>query len=253
MSQVIAEGGNIFRTKEGQPATQRIDQAAVLPTVRWLEKITGLPLVDNMLGSTGRAPTSGDLDLAVDPSQHSKQQLAQKLESWAQAQGLDPREYVRKSGISVHFRAPIMGQDDQGHVQVDFMFGDPEWMKFSMAGGQPNSPFKGLHRHLLLSSIAKSLGLKWSHSQGLISRATDQVISRDPDQIAEYLLGPGSTRQHMATVESIVDRIRRSPDYSSMVAQAREDFAREGLRLPEPVTESDSHWFRRITDSLLRP
>ena len=57
---ILNEGGNIFKNAEGQPATQRINQADVEPTLKWLEKITGLNHVDNMLGSTGIKPTSGD-------------------------------------------------------------------------------------------------------------------------------------------------------------------------------------------------
>ena len=49
---ILNEGGNIFKNAEGQPATQRINQADVEPTLKWLEKITGLNHVDNMLGST---------------------------------------------------------------------------------------------------------------------------------------------------------------------------------------------------------
>ena len=54
---ILNEGGNIFKNAEGQPATQRINQADVEPTLKWLEKITGLNHVDNMLGSTGIKPT----------------------------------------------------------------------------------------------------------------------------------------------------------------------------------------------------
>ena len=47
----INEGGNIFKNPTGQPATQRINQADVDPTIAWLEKITGLPLQSNKLGN----------------------------------------------------------------------------------------------------------------------------------------------------------------------------------------------------------
>ena len=50
---ILNEGGNVFKTADGQDATQRINQADVEPTLKWLEKITGLNHVDNMLGSTG--------------------------------------------------------------------------------------------------------------------------------------------------------------------------------------------------------
>ena len=55
---ILGEGGNVFKDADGNPRTQRINLADIKPTVAWLEKITGLPLVDNMLGSTGTKPTS---------------------------------------------------------------------------------------------------------------------------------------------------------------------------------------------------
>ena len=78
----LLEGGNIFK---GDLATVRINQADVLPTVVWLEKYTGLPLQDNMLGTTGRKDTSGDLDLGVDNKSITKEQLVAKLGEVAKA------------------------------------------------------------------------------------------------------------------------------------------------------------------------
>ena len=91
-------GGNVFKNLDGQALTQRINQTDVKPTVAWLEQMTNLPLLDNMLGSTGRKPTSGDLDLAVDANEISKDQLEAHLKSWAASQKLKPDEYVKKTG-----------------------------------------------------------------------------------------------------------------------------------------------------------
>ena len=77
---ILNEGGNVFKDADGAPKTQRINQADVEPTVAWLEKLTGLPLLDNMLGSTGQKPTSGDLDLAVDINNTSKEEALSALE-----------------------------------------------------------------------------------------------------------------------------------------------------------------------------
>ena len=44
MSQ-INEGGNIFKNPTGEPATQRINQADVDPTIAWLEKIKARKLI----------------------------------------------------------------------------------------------------------------------------------------------------------------------------------------------------------------
>ena len=45
----LKEGGNIFKDEDGNIVTQRINRADVDPTLKWLENITGLPLVDAKL------------------------------------------------------------------------------------------------------------------------------------------------------------------------------------------------------------
>jgi hypothetical protein len=105
----IFEGGNVFKDAQGQPLTQRINQADVAATIAWVEQVTGIKFPqDRWLGSTGRKPTSGDLDLAVDLGETTKEQVAAGLTQWATSQGLDPREWVRKLG-EVHLRTPIGG------------------------------------------------------------------------------------------------------------------------------------------------
>lgn len=230
---LIKEGGNVFKDENGGPGTQRINKADVAPTIKWLEKITGLELLDNALGTTGKKDTSGDLDIAVDVSKLSKEDLV----SIFTKAGYD-KSYVKKSGDSVHFKTPINGDEKNGFVQTDFMFGDPEWMKFSMAGGAQDSQFKGMHRHLLLSSIAKAQGLKWSYKNGLVNRETGEVITKDPNKIAEMLLGKGKTREDMASVESVNNAIKQRSDYEDLIAQAKEDFSKEGLELPKSLNES---------------
>ena len=54
----IKEGGNVFKDADGAILTTRINQTDVKPTVQWLEQLTGLPLMDNMLGSTGQKPNN---------------------------------------------------------------------------------------------------------------------------------------------------------------------------------------------------
>lgn len=228
----LREGGNIFKDENKVPVTQRINKADVDPTLKWLESFIKLDLVNNKLGSTGLTPTSGDLDIAVDANAISKDELVETLTKWAEYYGQDPKDWVRKSGISVHFKTPIKGKGSNGYVQTDFMFTDDlEWMKFAMQGAA-GSEFKGSHRHILMSSIAKHLGLQWSGGVGLKSRETGNVVSKDPDEIAKILLGPQGQAEDFRSVEAVIERIRDNPEYEEMVADARENFARDGLELP---------------------
>ena len=86
----LLEGGNVFKDGDGNPLTGRINQSDVAQTVQWIETLTGIEFPrERWLGSTGRKPTSGDLDLAVDASQVTKEQLAARLTQWAQSHGED--------------------------------------------------------------------------------------------------------------------------------------------------------------------
>jgi hypothetical protein len=218
---ILLEGGNVFKDQQGNPLTQRINLQDVKPTVQFLQSLTGLELLDNMLGSTGRKATSGDLDLAVDATKTSKDQLVAKLK----AKGVDDID-IAKSGDSVHYKAPINGDPQNGYVQTDFMFGNPDWQKFSLnvAG---DSEFKGVHRHILLASIAKARGLKWSYKYGLVVRESNKVLSVDPDEIAKILIG--GSRKDLASVETIIAKAKQDPEYDKLVADAKESFARDGL------------------------
>ena len=226
---ILKEGGNIFKDESGRALTQRINQTDVKPTIAWLEQLTGLELQDNTLGSTGRKPTSGDLDLAVDANQITKEQLVAKLTQWAQSHNLKPEEWIRKSGISVHLRTPINGRPDNGYVQTDFMFlKDVPFSKFILSA-PGDSEYRGVDRNILINSMAKSMGYKLSQVAGLQDRVTSSLITNDPDKLAKLLLNPRATADDLHSVETIVAALAKDPKRDAKLADAREHFAREGV------------------------
>tara|TARA_B100000424_G_C22933200_1_gene496419 strand:+ start:784 stop:1500 length:717 start_codon:yes stop_codon:yes gene_type:complete len=224
---LLKEGGNIF------PDTQRINQADVDPTLKWLENVVLLPLIDSKLGSTGLKSTSGDLDIAVNQEEITKQQLVDRLTKWCMNNGLDPKEWISKTGISVHFKTPIRGNVENGFVQTDLMFGNPEWMKWSLRGSNDQSQFKGVHRHLLMASIAKAKGMKWSANKGLLQRSDNKLISNKPTEIAKLLLGPNGQADDLESVETIWTKIKDLPNEKELTADARAAFEKDKLVLPE--------------------
>lgn len=220
---LLVEGGNVFQ------GTQRIKLADIDKTIDWLEDKSGLSLKDNMLGTTGKKADSGDLDLGVDKNKVDQNALISKLT----ANGIDKSD-IKKSGTNVHVKTPIAGDPKNGFVQSDFMFNDDvDFMKFSMQGGAKDSPYKGVHKHLVLASIAKAQGMKWSYLNGLVDRATNKVISKNPSEIATKLLGPGAKQEDLISVEAIVKAIKNKPQYEEWVSQARQDLAKDGLELPK--------------------
>jgi hypothetical protein len=237
----LFEGGNVFKEPKGGPATARISRENVVPTVQWLEQLTGLNLQDNMLGSTGRAATSGDLDLGVDSTKISKDVLIKQLLK----RGIKADD-IKKSGDAVHLKTPILGDASNGYVQTDFMFSDnPNLQQFALKGGSEGSDFKGVHRAILLASIAKAQNMKWSPKFGLVDRETNEVISADPKEIAVKLLGQGYAPKDLNTVETIIKAVKDRPDFEQLVADAKENFSRDNLVLPEsrPLPGTGA-WFR---------
>lgn len=256
----IFEGGNVFKDKMGVPLTRRIKQGEIAGTIKWLESVTGLDLHgDNdpgtnypvkWLGSTGKKADSGDLDLAVELSDTTKPELKAHLDSYVSGQKQDPRDFVRMSGEAVHFKTPILGDANNGFVQTDFMFmPNIDWGSFFLSGGT-DSQYKGMFRNVLMSSIAKAQGLKAS-AKGITSRTTDNVITMDPDRAAEMLLGQGMKRGNLKNVESIYRALANHPDRDAKLKDFREYLAREGVKEPDTVSESDVGFLARLRDRIV--
>jgi hypothetical protein len=253
----LLEGGNVFKDADGRPVTQRINQTDVKSTLAWLEELVpGLDLQGNTLGSTGIKATSGDLDIAVDATQVTKEQMVAQLTRWAQSHGFKPEEWVKKSGTAVHFKTPINGNPAQGFVQTDFMFlQNVPWSKFVLGAMPADSKYKGKERNVLMNSIAKSMGYKLNQIAGIADRATNQVITDDPDQVAKMLLNKSATRQDLASVENILQALSTDPKREEKLADFREHMKREGLpflesaELFQPVT--DTYFLARLRDRIV--
>ena len=253
----ITEGGNVFRDANGRALTQRINQTDVKSTLAWLEELVpGLDLQGNTLGSTGIKDTSGDLDIAVDSTQVSKEQMVAQLTRWAQSHGFKPEEWIKKTGAAVHFRTPINGRPDLGFVQTDFMFlQNVPWSKFVLGAMPAESKYKGRERNVLMNSIAKSMGYKLNQLAGIADRATNKLITDDPDQVAKMLLNKTATRQDLASVENILQAIANDPQREAKLADFREHMKREGLpflesaELLRPV--SDVNFLARLRDRIV--
>ena len=247
----LLEGGNVFKDAEGNPLTGRINQSDVPATVAWLEQLTGIEFPrEHWLGSTGKAATSGDMDLAVDANQVSKEQLAAKLTQWIVGHKLPPAEWIKKGG-EVHLRTPIQGRPDLGYVQTDFMFfPNLDWGTFYYNQGA-GSAYKGMNRAVLMSSLAKHYGLKLG-ANGVFSRTSNQLLTMDPDEAARMILGPKATRDNLSTVETIFAALARDKDREAKIKDFREYLTKEGLQQPDAVTEdADTYFLARLRDRIV--
>ena len=254
----IFEGGNVFKDVNGQSLTQRINQTDVKSTLSWLEELVpGLDLQNNTLGSTGIKATSGDLDIAVDSTQVSKEQMVAQLGRWASSHGFKPEEWIRKSGNSVHFKTPINGRPDLGYVQTDFMFlTDMNFSKWILGPMPEQSKFKGADRFILMNSLGKIVGVKMNINSGMHDRATNKLISNDPDKIAQMLLSnKNANRNDLSSVESMLSMLTKDPQREQKLADFRDYMKREGrpflesTELYQPVT--DVNFLSRLRDRIV--
>jgi len=268
---IVLEGGNIFKTEQG-PITQRIATKDVHPTIIFIEKITGLTFdEEDWLGTTGKKNdpdgafennSSGDLDLNTDANKVSKEQLIAKLSAWLKSQGVDEAEimntgrtktdgWIKDAGDQVHFRTPIAGNAET-FVQTDFMFTDnPDFQRGAKRGG--TMQFSGRERAILLSSIARGRGLKFSPKFGLVDPAQDDtVVASNWNDIAEMLLGTGATEKDTLTVESMIAFLKGKPGYEELVAPFKDTLEKAGKSLPESVTAKvgTTDWFSQLSERL---
>ena len=279
---ILKEGGNVFKTQDG-PLTQRIPTKAVHPTIQFIEKITGLTFdEEDWLGTTGKKNdpdgsfennSSGDLDLNTDLNKVSKEELKAKLVAWCKKQGIPDDKimniskkdmvaktgdknsvaftggYIHDAGDQVHFRTPIQGSDV--FVQTDFMLTtNPKFQRGAKRGGTPS--YGGKDRAILLSSIARGRGYKFSPKFGVVDpNKGDEVIADNWDEIATVLLGQGATEKDTHTVESIVAYLRKDPNFDELITPFRDAMEKAGKTLPEAVIETlaDKH-LRRLKDLL---
>ena len=151
------------------PDVGAIHHSEIAPTLQRLEKQLGIPLLKNALGSVGKKEFSGDIDIAVQLDKDQQDEFQKKLE---QTQGLD---FIRKTSVFIT-SADIVGYDPKkqaddiertGKVQIDFMPGDVEFMKNyyhsphskSMSKDGKHSNYKGVHRNIMIASIAGVLNV----------------------------------------------------------------------------------------------
>jgi DNA polymerase/3'-5' exonuclease PolX len=199
---ILLEGGNIFKG-----ATRRIKRQEVPSTVEYLESITGLNIKDNLLGSTGKTETSGDIDVCVDESLMSKDTLISMLLD----RGAKLKEDIVKSGISVSYKTPIYSNNTTptgDFVQTDFMFTSScDYLKWFYSS-EEKLPYKGRDKNILLSSIASSKGYTLS-MKGLSNKQTKELVSLNPKEIIKLVLGKDATTQDGKSIASIIMYLKK--------------------------------------------
>lgn len=253
---ILTEGGNVWPdvdpfSKAEAPIILKTAQNAMPP---------GIELIP--VGSAGHKASSGDMDIMVDADSvinYYKVKNEKEARAAMKADMLSKGYDSALTGINVHIKIPNQGS----FAQVDIMLvkNAGEVSKFHQHDYSiEKTPFKGVHKHILLSSIAKETktdqypyGLMWSGFQGLFARDQNgkksDLVSQNADQVAKILLNPNATAADLGNVERILAALPQGiNDPRAQHALADPNWPKnEEIQRP-PVGTNE--WFRYTMDSL---
>lgn len=201
--ELLLMGGNAFKHIELIRINRKDIDATLLDISKKLKipRLTYEYLKNNLMGSVGKQPTSGDIDIALDKRDFNLRTINLK------AREVLGNNFVHSKGVKggqLNVAWPIAGNVDKGYIQVDFISGNPEWLKFSHHSPGEISKYKGVYISTMLGILSKMMkdyelydpdteeriarvGLGYNLEQGLkrfwkLQRRPGQGLSKvDPD------------------------------------------------------------------------
>ena len=154
-SEVISEGGSM-------PGVGAIHIDEINPTLIPLEKELGIDLRNNALGSVGKREFSGDIDVALKIDTDKIPEFVERLKKSSQIMDIAKSSVIMTKVKIMDFdETKEDGRPRTGYVQVDFMPGDPDWLKtYYHSPNEKDSQYKGVYRNLMIASIAGNLDIE---------------------------------------------------------------------------------------------
>lgn len=232
-------GGNIFKNIATSIPKDRIE-----PTIKAYTKALGeiFPMKAHSLtffepvGSAGKKPISGDLDLAIDSTHITRSFTSNELQKW----GIDWDDWndlyskihkrartathqmskmralltlisakITENNIDVNDRVTAGNiftcfeqHDDNGptgeFVQIDWMVGDIDWLRWSYYS-HGEQGLKGLHRTQFLVALFSEIGYTFSHFSGIKEKKTSEWTITSPEDALQLLSGHYGMVTHSQT------------------------------------------------------
>lgn len=233
----------------------KVSRWEIEPTLNALSEKVGIELeylLGNLLGSVGKKDYSGDIDIAMQYRNDNTVSTfyTMCLEEFGE-------DNVVRHGKNVHIKFPIAEYEPEpddpqprtGFVQVDFLFGDIDFMKiYSYAPSPEESDYAGTHRNLGIISICRwldriesperdsydrpieTIRWKWSPVDGLVKvirKSKRNKVNRNKWNVSQYdvyismplkdkrsivgvlFKGVGGMEQ-IDTLENIINGVKRS-------------------------------------------
>ena len=231
-------GGNIFKN-----IATAIPRDRVEPTIEAYTKALGeiFPMKAHSLtffepvGSAGKKPISGDLDLAIDYThivrsftsdeigkwgiewddwnalytkihkrsrtatyQMSKMRALLTLISAKLTEKMDVNDRVTAGNIFTCFEQHDESGPTGDFVQVDWMVGDIDWLQWSYYSHGEIS-LKGLHRTQFLVALFSEIGYTFNHFSGIKEKKTSEWMITTPEDALQLLSSHYGDIEHSQT------------------------------------------------------
>jgi hypothetical protein len=145
---ILSEGGSM-------PGVGPIHIDEIEPTLDALEKVLKIDLKNNVLGSVGKKEFSGDIDVAIQVEPDKIPELVQRLEATPEIMDIAKSSVIMTKVKIVNYdQSKQASKPRTGYVQVDFMPGDPGWMKtYYHSPSEKESKYKGVFRNIMIATI----------------------------------------------------------------------------------------------------
>jgi len=222
-SNILAEGGSM-------PGVGDIHISEIGPTLDRLQNILKIDLHNNTLGSVGKRQFSGDIDIALHIEPEDIPSFVKKLETIPEIMDIS-KSSVIMTKVKIENYDPDKSSNGKrtGFVQVDFMPGDPGWLKtYYHSPSEKESKYKGVFRNVMMATIAavydrqdseekledgrslESLRYLWSPRDGLVKvkrtptprKSGDGYTKANTDEI---VAGPWKTPDDIIKVLNLGD------------------------------------------------
>ena len=147
-----------FMINEGgaMPGVGAIHIDEITPTLQALEKSIGVDLMNNTLGSVGKRQFSGDIDVELQIQPEELPAFIEELKKNPLVLDIAKTSVIMtKIKIMDFDESKSDGRPRTGFVQVDFMPGDPGWMKtYYHSPSETESKYKGVYRNIMIATLA---------------------------------------------------------------------------------------------------
>lgn len=218
-------GGNVFKNTVPFDHTQIPKIKNQINSVLETLGVVLLPFGSTANPVAGKV--SGDYDVMVDENvlarkfdERTPRNIRKKLKDAFDNAGFE----TTLNGIAVHVKVLVNGFAHQVDIMV--VPNATKVVLFHLHQIPPGSPYKGVHKHLALSYLARSKGLLWSAFQGLYNRDAEgkrsDFITADLDTIAYLLLGTHSDKTMLNSFEDIVSALP-ADQAAAMLEELRTD------------------------------